>query len=49
MFGLLPRLVPRLQAAFRRARLRVRLDAGLAGDRLLTFVETARGPSTPSP
>jgi len=40
--GLLRRLVPTLRAAFPRARLRVRLDAGFAGERLLAFLEDAQ-------
>jgi Transposase DDE domain group 1 len=37
--ALLRRLLPRLRAAFPRARLRVRLDAGFAGEALLAFLE----------
>lgn len=38
--GLLRRLVAALRARFPRARLRVRLDAGFASPKLLTFLET---------
>ena len=37
--ALLRRLLPKLRAAFPRARLRVRLDAGFAGEGMLTFLE----------
>ena len=39
---LLRRLLPKLRAAFLRARLRVRLDAGFADPRLLNFLEAER-------
>jgi len=41
--GILARLVPRLRAAFPRARLRVRLDGGFAAPQIFAFLERESG------